>query len=140
MMVAGQNDTRAVNEGMSGGCHAFETRDFYLACFLRCAGYDLIDLRGEGRRKIFVFRDRPRRDDALAFYGRRCRRSGLAFSTTIKDMKACCTMHDDSLQVDAVQSGGPQFREALTRLIQVVLRQASSWSFGLVIVNSERLI
>ena len=49
---------------------AFETRDFYLACFLRCAGYALIDLRAEGRRKIFVFRDRPtRRDDVLAFYG-----------------------------------------------------------------------
>ena len=29
---------------------AFETRDFYLACFLRCTGYDLIDLRAEGRR------------------------------------------------------------------------------------------
>jgi hypothetical protein len=37
---------------------AFETRDFYLACFLRCTGYDLIDLRAEGRRKVFVFRDR----------------------------------------------------------------------------------
>ena len=49
---------------------AFETRDFYLACFLRCTGYDLIDLRAEGRRKVFVFRDRPtRRDDVLAFYG-----------------------------------------------------------------------
>ena len=48
----------------------FETRDFYLACFLRCTGYDLIDLRAEGRRKVFVFRDRPtRRDDVLAFYG-----------------------------------------------------------------------
>jgi hypothetical protein len=40
---------------------AFETRDFYLACFLRCTGYDLIDLRAEGRRKVFVFRDRPTR-------------------------------------------------------------------------------
>ncbi len=37
------------------------TRDFYLACFLHCTGYDLIDLRAEGRRKIFVFRDRPTR-------------------------------------------------------------------------------
>ena len=26
---------------------AFETRDFYLACFLRCTGYDLLDLRAE---------------------------------------------------------------------------------------------
>ena len=33
----------------------FETRDFYLACFLRCAGYEVLDLRAEGRRKVFVF-------------------------------------------------------------------------------------
>ena len=25
--------------------NTFETRDFYLACFLRCTGYKLIDLR-----------------------------------------------------------------------------------------------
>jgi hypothetical protein len=50
---------------------AFETRDFYLACFLRCTGYNLIDLRAEGRRKVFVFRDRPtRRDDVLPFTAR----------------------------------------------------------------------
>ena len=34
---------------------AFETRDFYLACFLRCTGYELLGLRDEGRRKVFVF-------------------------------------------------------------------------------------
>jgi Domain of unknown function (DUF5659) len=44
---------------------AFETRDFYLACFLRCAGYELLDLRSAGRRKVFVFQDRPtRREDS----------------------------------------------------------------------------
>ena len=49
---------------------AFETRDFYLACFLRCTGYELLNLRDEGRRKVFVFRDRAtRRDDVMAFYG-----------------------------------------------------------------------
>ena len=68
---------------------AFETRDFYLACFLRCAGYDLIDLRAEGRRKVFVFRDRPtRRGDVIAFYGQGAMVPPLAFSATIKDMKA----------------------------------------------------
>ena len=46
---------------MLGREAAFETRDFYLACFLRCTGYDLINLRAEGRRKVFVFRDRPTR-------------------------------------------------------------------------------
>lgn len=69
--------------------HGFETRDFYLACFLRCTGYELLDLRAEGRRKVFVFRDRPsRRDDVLSFYGDGAMVPPLAFSTTVKDMKA----------------------------------------------------
>ncbi len=67
----------------------FETRDFYLACFLRCTGYELVDLRAEGRRKVFVFRDRPsRREDVFSFYGDGATVPPLAFSTTIKDMKA----------------------------------------------------
>jgi Domain of unknown function (DUF5659) len=73
---------------MAGDEAAFETRDFYLACFLRCTGYDLIDLRAEGRRKVFVFRDRPtRRGDVLAFYGDTGSVRPLAFTSTIKDMK-----------------------------------------------------
>lgn len=67
----------------------FETRDFYLACFLQCSGYDLVDLLAEGRRKVFVFRDQPsRRKDILAFYSGRAMVPPLAFSSTIKDMKA----------------------------------------------------
>jgi hypothetical protein len=59
---------------------AFETRDFYLACFLRCTGYALLELRAEGRRKVFVFRDRPtRRDDVLAFFGDEAAVPPLAF-------------------------------------------------------------
>jgi hypothetical protein len=73
----------------TAGETVFETRDFYLACFLRCTGYDLINLRDEGRRKVFVFRDRyTRRDDVMAFYGERAVVPPLAFSSTIKDMKA----------------------------------------------------
>jgi hypothetical protein len=67
---------------------AFETRDFYLACFLRCAGYKLLDLRAEGRRKVFVFQDRTtRRNDVLAFYGDAATVRPLSFAATIKDMK-----------------------------------------------------
>ena len=74
---------------MAGDKDAFETHDFYLACYLRCTGYELIDLRGEGVRKAFVFRDRPtRRSDVLNFYGQGAAVSPLAFSATIKDMKA----------------------------------------------------
>jgi hypothetical protein len=68
---------------------AFETRDFYLACFLRCVGYELLDLRPEGRRRVFVFRDTDaRRGDVMAFYGDGASVRPLALSTTIKDMKA----------------------------------------------------
>lgn len=67
---------------------AFETRDFYLACFLRCTGYELVELRAERRHKVFVFRDRPsRREDVLGFYGDAIRVRPLAFASTIKDMK-----------------------------------------------------
>jgi len=79
---------RAIN-GAGDEEAAFETRDFYLACFLRCTGYNLLDLRAEGGRKVFVFRDRrTRRDDVLAFYGQGAMVPPLAFSATIKDMKA----------------------------------------------------
>ncbi len=68
---------------------AFETRDFYLACFLRCVGYELLDLRAEGSRKVFVFQDRPtRREDVIAFYGETSSVRPLAFAGVIKDMKA----------------------------------------------------
>ena len=67
----------------------FETRDFYLASFLRCIGYDLLDLRSEGRRRVFVFRDTDtRRGDVMAFYRDGASVRPLAFSSTIKDMKA----------------------------------------------------
>ena len=77
------------NISASTSSNEFETRDFYLACFLRCAGYRLLGLRAEGRRKVFVFHDRPsRRADVLSFYGDGAMVPPLAFSTTIKDMKA----------------------------------------------------
>lgn len=68
---------------------AYETSDFYLACFLRCLGYELLDLRPEGRRRVFVFRDKQaRREDVIAFYGDGTAVPPLAFSATIRDMKA----------------------------------------------------
>ncbi|MCK1745177.1 hypothetical protein IVA80_31350 [Bradyrhizobium sp. 139] len=70
------------------GENSFETRDFHLACFLRCTGYELLDLRAEGRRKVFVFQDRAtRRDNVMAFYSDTTSVRPLAFAATIKDMK-----------------------------------------------------
>tara|TARA_R110000868_G_scaffold43803_8_gene147006 strand:- start:23654 stop:23818 length:165 start_codon:yes stop_codon:yes gene_type:complete len=49
----------------------------------------LLDLRPAGRRKIFVFKDSPERPtDVLSFYGDNTTVPPLAFSSTIKDMKA----------------------------------------------------
>ena len=68
---------------------AFETRDLYLACFLRCSGYQLLDLLCECRRKVFVFADRPtRRADVMSFYADTAAIPPLAFCSTIRDMKA----------------------------------------------------
>lgn len=54
----------------------YETRDFYLACFLRCIGYKLTNLRPEGRRRFFIFKDQPQvRDDG--FYSASARPLGL---------------------------------------------------------------
>jgi hypothetical protein len=67
---------------------AFETRVFYLVRFLRCIGYELLSLRADGRRKVFVFRDRTTRPaDVVAFYGDATTVRPLAFAATIKDMK-----------------------------------------------------
>ncbi len=44
----------------------------------------------------------------------------LAVAFTIKDMKGL-TMHNDSRPIDVGPAGGPQCREALGRLTQIVL-------------------
>ena len=84
-MISGQETIRV----KPLNAEAFETRDFYLACFLRCTGYALLGLRADGRRKVFVFEDRPGREaDMLSFFGDQTNVPPLAFSSTIKDMKA----------------------------------------------------
>jgi hypothetical protein len=83
-----QSSALAGKDNTVGRRNAFETHDFYLACFLRFSGYELLDLRADGQRKVFVFHDRPtRRDDVMAFYGDTTTVRPLAFAATIKDMK-----------------------------------------------------
>jgi hypothetical protein len=45
--------TGYVDKCSAGDRSVFETREFYLACYLRCAGYDLIAVQAEGHRKVF---------------------------------------------------------------------------------------
>ena len=67
----------------------FETADFYLACFLRCSGYLLADVRKEQGRSHFVFRDQPgRREAVVAFYNGQGQVRPLSLVQVIKDMKA----------------------------------------------------
>ena len=88
-MSTAQENASPPDGSIGGRARVFETRDFYLACFLRCTDYELLDLRAEGQRKVFMFRDRrTRREDVMAFYGDGAAVRPLAFSSTIKDMKA----------------------------------------------------
>ena len=74
-----------VSAGVTG---IFETSDFYLACYLRCIGYVLDDVRRDGRRMLFVFQDRPeRKADLMAFFGDNVEVNPLRFVSAIKDLK-----------------------------------------------------
>ena len=87
-MSPAQDNWSPSDSGTRSHRGAFETRDFYLACFLRCAGYELLDLRTEGSKKVFVFQDRPsRRHDVMGYYGEAGGVRALAYASAIKDMK-----------------------------------------------------
>ena len=67
----------------------YETHDFYAACFLRCIGYDMVGVRREGKRVIFIFEDRPERPrDVMAFFSDKAAVKPLRFASVIKDMKS----------------------------------------------------
>lgn len=75
--------------GISTPAERFETTDFYLACFLRSVGYEILLMQRQGRRSVFVFRDRPERQaDMMAFYNNEGSVRPLEFVRVIKDMKA----------------------------------------------------
>ena len=67
---------------------SFESRDFYLACYLSCVGYELVELGREGRRRVFVFKDRPSRStDVMTYYRGHGTVPPLRFVSHIRDMK-----------------------------------------------------
>ena len=67
----------------------FEMGKFYLACYLRCIGRDLVGMRREGRRAFLVFEDRSKRwADLIAFFGNKTEVKPLRFVSAIKDLKA----------------------------------------------------
>lgn len=67
----------------------FETTDFYLACYLRCDGFQLVGIRRDGRRSVFRFKDRADRVAVmLTFFNNEGSVRPLTYSTAIKDLKA----------------------------------------------------
>ena len=73
----------------SVGSQSFEVRDFYLACYLSCVGYELVELRREGRRRVFVFKDRSSRGmDVMTYYRGHGTVPPLRFVSHVRDMKA----------------------------------------------------
>jgi len=87
--VSALQDSSHGFESRDTRARTFETRDFYLACFLRSSGYRLNEMRSDGRRKVFVFEDRSTRtSDVMAFFADEAAVPPFAFSSTIKQMKA----------------------------------------------------
>lgn len=67
----------------------FDTTDFYLARYLRCAGFRLVGVRRDGSRSVFRFEDQAARQDVtLAFFNNEGNVRPLAYSAAIKDLKA----------------------------------------------------
>jgi hypothetical protein len=68
---------------------SFDTRDFYLASFLRARGYELAEVRREGSRCVFRFRDRAdRRATMNEFYRGEGVISPLSLVEAIRQMKS----------------------------------------------------
>lgn len=67
----------------------YRTTDFYLACFLKCSGYDLVDLQKRGSRVEFIFAEKPGiKRMILDFYNNMGTVAPLAMVDSIKSMKA----------------------------------------------------
>jgi hypothetical protein len=66
-----------------------DTRDVYLASFRRARGYELAEVRREGSRCVFHFRDRADRRAAMdEFYRGEGAISALSLVEAIRQMKS----------------------------------------------------
>lgn len=68
----------------------YETKDLYLAAFLRAKSFRLRDVKRNGTREaVFVFEDRPDREALLlAYYNNEGSIEPLAYVNAWKDLKA----------------------------------------------------
>lgn len=67
----------------------FKTSDLYLACYLRCIGFEMIGTERRGRRLVFVFRDWSDSDHTkMSFYNDEGSVRPLSFVRVIKEMKS----------------------------------------------------
>lgn len=67
----------------------YRTSDFYLACYLKCSGCDLVDLKKNGNKVEFFFAERPRmKRIILDFYNNMGSVPPLDMVESIKSLKA----------------------------------------------------
>ena len=75
---------------MSVTMQTYESRDLFLAAYLKAKGYPIREVRRNGNRKaVFVFEDRPERElEILDYYNGRGSIQPLAYVNAWKDLKA----------------------------------------------------
>ena len=66
----------------------YTSTDFYLSAYLRAKGLKLVNVERDGRRAIFVFRDRRDRKDLIKSFYNDGTVSVNAFKNAIQDLKA----------------------------------------------------
>lgn len=66
----------------------FETSDLYLSSALKTIGFKLLDIKKVGTKGIFVFEDRPDREEAVKkYFSGELSGSFKAFANTWSDLK-----------------------------------------------------
>jgi len=66
----------------------YTSTDFYLSAYLKAKGLKLVNVERDGRRAIFVFRDRRDRKDLIKSFYNDGTVSVNAFKNAIQDLKA----------------------------------------------------
>lgn len=67
----------------------YQTSDFYLACYLKCSGCDLVDVQKHGGKVEFFFAEKPMmKSIILGFYNNEGVVPPLAMVDAIKNLKA----------------------------------------------------
>ena len=74
---------------MKSDSDIFETRDFYLACFLKTKGLKLVEVIRNGKVAIFYFKSPEKINQIItSLYNGTEKVSAISFINSIRDLKA----------------------------------------------------